>query len=169
MPVITSSGDGIAVIRLQNPPVNALSIGAGLVRDLNAAVSAALAGQSIHAIIIAGDGKYFCAGADIHDFDGDPAALDMLRATFNTLEEARKPIVMAMHGLALGGGLELAMAGHYRVATSDCRFGLPEVTLGILPGGGGTQRLPRLAGMPDAIGMMLTGKPIGAEKALALG
>jgi 3-hydroxyacyl-CoA dehydrogenase len=158
-----------AVIRIANPPVNALSVRAGVADELGRAVSDALANSSISALVIAGDGAMFCAGADIADFDNDPAELERLRAVLNNIENASKPVIMALHGSALGAGLELAMAGHYRIAARGTKLGLPEVTLGILPGAGGTQRLPRLIGVPRAIELMVSGKPIDAEEGFSLG
>jgi 3-hydroxyacyl-CoA dehydrogenase len=120
-------------------------------------------------VIIRGEGKLFCGGADIKEFVGDPARLDALRDTLSRIEASGKPVVMALHGMALGGGLELALAGHYRIAAPGTQLALPEVTLGVLPGGGGTQRLPRLIGAQKALAMMLDGKSVKAEAALALG
>src|SRR5580692_10421657 len=122
-----------AVIRIANPPVNALSVRAGVADELGRAVSDALANSSISALVIAGDGAMFCAGADIADFDSDPAGLERLRTVLNNIENASKPVIMALHGNALGAGLELAMAGHYRIAARGTKLGLPETTLGILP------------------------------------
>ncbi|MDB5736771.1 MAG: hypothetical protein JWO65_439, partial [Sphingomonas bacterium] len=159
----------IAVLRIAHPPMNVLSIGAGVVSDLLGAVEAALADPAVSGIVIAGGGKLFSAGADIKDFENDLSEIDGLRMLFDRIENAPKPIVAAIHGMALGGGLELALACHYRVAAIGTKLGLPEVTLGILPGGGGTQRLPRLVPVKDAIALMIGGKPIDAERALAIG
>jgi 3-hydroxyacyl-CoA dehydrogenase len=159
----------VAVIRIANPPVNAVSVRAGVADELGRAVSDALADSSISALVIAGDGAMFCAGADIADFENDPADLERLRAVLNNIENASKPVIMALHGNALGAGLELAMAGHYRIAARGTKLGLPETTLGILPGAGGTQRLPRLIGVPRAIELMVSGKPIAAEEGFSLG
>jgi 3-hydroxyacyl-CoA dehydrogenase len=159
----------VAVLRIANPPVNALSVRAGVADELGRAVSDALADSSISALVIAGAGAMFCAGADIADFENDPADLERLRAVLNNIENASKPVIMALHGNALGAGLELAMAGHYRIAARGTKLGLPETTLGILPGAGGTQRLPRLIGVPRAIELMVSGKPIAAEEGFSLG
>lgn len=169
MPVQTDLQNDVAILRFANPPVNALSVSTGLVTALDEAVQAAIANPHVRALLITGEGRMFCGGADIGDFDGDPAMIDLVRALLNRMESAPKPIVSAIHGMALGGGLELAMAGHYRIAGREAKFGLPEVSLGLLPGGGGTQRLPRLIGAAPAIAMMLGGKPIDAAKALASG
>ena len=164
--VSVTTMDGIAVVQIDNPPVNALS---REVREELPAVVARLADDAaIDAIVVVGAGRTFVAGADIKELEqaawstAEPPDLhDLLRL----VEEAPKPIVMAIHGSALGGGLELAMAGHYRVAVPDARMGQPEVNLGIIPGAEGTQRLTRLVGVEKAIEMCVSGKPIGAEDA----
>jgi len=157
------------VVRLANGPVNALSIANGFLARLAAAIKEAEADPEVAAIVVAGEGRIFCGGADIKDFDGDPTQIDRLRDLVAQVEACTKPVIMAIHGAALGGGLELAMAGHYRIAHSGTRLGLPEVSLGLLPGAGGTQRLPRLTGAAPAIAMMLSGKPVDARRALDLG
>jgi enoyl-CoA hydratase/carnithine racemase len=149
--------------------MNVLSIGAGVVPDLLAALEAMLADPDVSGIVIAGCGTLFSAGADIKDFERDLSEVDGLRTLFDRIEGAPKPIVAAIHGMALGGGLELALACHYRIAAANTKFGLPEVTLGILPGGGGTQRLPRLVPPQDALTMMTGGKSIDTNRALAIG
>jgi 3-hydroxyacyl-CoA dehydrogenase len=111
----------------------------------------------------------FCAGADIADFDNDPAELERVRTLLNNIEDASKPVIMALHNVAFGAGLELAMAGHYRIAAHSTKLGLPEMTLGILPGSGGTQRLPRLIGVARALELMVSGKSIVAEEGFASG
>ena len=169
MPINTQQHAGVREIRFSNPPVNALSIRTGLCRELIEAVSAALADAAVESIIIAGDGGIFSAGADIADFAGDPKSLHLVRDLVNQVERSSKPIVMAISGVCLGGGLELALAGHYRVASTKAQFGLPEVTLGLLPGAGGTQRLPRLVGAKRGLQMMLSGKLIRSDEALAIG
>jgi 3-hydroxyacyl-CoA dehydrogenase len=125
---------------MANGPVNALSISNGFVAELLAELQAAIADPSCRSIVLAGAGRYFCGGADINDFDDDPASADQLRGLIDAVENASKPVIMAMHGKVLGGGLELALAGHYRIASEGTRLALPEVTLGLLPGAGGTQR-----------------------------
>lgn len=169
MPVEITRRDTTIVLRYSNGPVNALSVGSGAVDGLARAVQAAAVDPTCRAIVISGAGRMFCGGADIADFEGDPTRIDEVRDLVGMIEAADKPVIMAIHGVALGGGLELAMAGHFRVAAPDSRFGLPEVTLGLLPGAGGTQRLPRLIGADPALEIMLSGKPIVAEQALALG
>ena len=168
--VSVTTMDGIAVVQIDNPPVNALS---REVREELPAVVARLADDAaIDAIVVVGAGRTFVAGADIKELEqaawstAEPPDLhDLLRL----VEEVPKPIVMAIHGSALGGGLELAMAGHYRVAVPDARMGQPEVNLGIIPGAEGTQRLTRLVGVEKAIEMCVSGKPIGAEDAKRAG
>jgi 3-hydroxyacyl-CoA dehydrogenase len=165
-----SSRSGVGVIRIENPPVNALSRGVpeGILESLKAAE----ADSSVSAIVLIGGGRTFIAGADIHDFErtvAGQAPLPELHPLLAAIEDSRKPVVMAIHGTALGGGLEVAMAGHYRVATPDAQVGQPEVKLGLIPGAGGTQRLPRLAGVPLAAEMCALGDPLGAPRALEAG
>jgi 3-hydroxyacyl-CoA dehydrogenase len=165
-PVTTRRAGGVAVVTIDNPPVNAASqaVRAGLV----AAVEAAEADHEVAAIVIAAAGRTFVAGADIREF-GKPPQPPILAAVANRIEACTKPVVAALHGTALGGGLEIALAAHARIAAPDARFGLPEVKLGIIPGAGGTQRLPRLVGVPAAIDMVTTGRQVGTAEALALG
>lgn len=156
----------IAVITINNPPVNALSqaVRAGLMT----AVEQADGDDEIQAIVIVCDGRTFIAGADIREFDKPP--MKPHATEFITrLEASKKPVVAGVHGTALGGGLETALGCHYRIALTSARVGLPEVTLGILPGAGGTQRLPRLAGVARALDVMISGKPITAKEAHEIG
>lgn len=162
--VTTSSG--VTVITLCNPPVNAL--GAELRRGLMAALAAAEAAAETQVIVLAAEGRTWPAGADIREF-GRPPQEPWLPELCARVAACPKPVIAAMHGTALGGGLELALAAHVRLAEPGTRLGLPEVTLGILPGAGGTQRLPRLIGARHALGMMLSGLPIPAERAEELG
>jgi 3-hydroxyacyl-CoA dehydrogenase len=120
-------------------------------------------------ILVRGSGPHFCAGADIQDFDRSPQQIDRLRDLFAQIDRCPKPVVMQLHGHVLGAGCELALAGHYRLATPGSQLGFPEVTLGLLPGGGGTQRLPRKAGVAQALKMILGGKPVDAEEARHIG
>ena len=167
MPTVTSSRQGgIAVATLDNPPVNALS--AALRADLNDALARAMADPSVTALVIAAKGRAFIAGADISEF-GKPPVPPILPDLLAAIENAPKPVVAAIEGVALGGGLEVALACHARVASPAAKLGLPEVKLGLIPGAGGTQRLPRLIGAAAAFPMMLSGEPIPAQKALALG
>jgi 3-hydroxyacyl-CoA dehydrogenase len=169
--VTTAFRDGVAVIEIDNPPVNAL--GPGVPERLVEAVGDAEASDAVLAIVIRGAGRTFMAGADIHTLEdaawGHEEAAPDMHALLQRLEDCRKPIVMAIHGTALGGGLELAMAGHYRVASAAALVGQPEVNLGIIPGAEGTQRLPRLAGVEKALDLCVSGRPIGAAAALAAG
>src|SRR5882724_13681588 len=157
----TSHG-AVAVITLKNPPVNALSL--GLRTAIADAVERATSDESIRALVIVGSGSAFCGGADVSEF-GLPAmsASPSLADLFALIENSPKPVVAAINGLALGGGLELAMACHYRVAAAAAQLGLPEVKLGILPGAGGTQRLPRLVGVERALNMIVSGNPVSAR------
>jgi 3-hydroxyacyl-CoA dehydrogenase len=156
----------ISILWIDNPPVNAL--GHALRAALAAAVLAANAQASVRAIVLLARGRMFSAGADISEFD-KPAQAPDLGDLCLMIESSRKPVVVGLHGTALGGGLELALAAHGRVALADARVGLPEATLGILPGAGGTQRLPRLIGAEHALRLMMSGQPIMAAEALALG
>jgi 3-hydroxyacyl-CoA dehydrogenase len=152
----------VAVITLDNPPVNALS--AGLRTGLMEAFKQAKADPANKAIVLICNGRTFIAGADISEF-GKPSQGPGLNDLFGAIEGGSIPVVAAIHGTALGGGLEVALACHYRVAVSSARFGLPEVKLGLLPGAGGTQRLPRLVGIEKAMAMITTGDMIGAAEA----
>lgn len=158
----------IAVMYLDNPPVNGL--GDSVRGGLHAGLARARADAGVDAIVIAGAGKAFCGGADIRQFN-TPAAVakPMLREVIAAIEASDKPVVAAIHGFALGGGLELALGCHYRVAQAEARLGLPEVNLGLVPGGGGTQRLPRLIGVAPALRMIQTGTPVDAAAALKSG
>ena len=156
----------IAVISLNNPPVNALS---HVVREgLVAALGSLNADSETHAIVIACEGRTFIAGADIREFGKPPLAPDVPEL-IELIDQAPKPVIAAMHGTALGGGLELALACHYRVCVASTKLGLPEVTLGLLPGAGGTQRLPRLVGAAVALDMIIGGGMISAEHAQRVG
>lgn len=156
----------VAVAVIDNPPVNALS--AGLRAGLLEAVTKAAADPATDAIVLAAAGKAFIAGADISEF-GKPLVAPLLPDVLHAIEMSDKPVVAAIQGVALGGGLEVALACHARIATPAARLGLPEIRLGIIPGAGGTQRLPRLIGAAKAFPMMLSGEPISAEKAAQLG
>lgn len=167
MPTVTLARHGeVAVATLDNPPVNALS--ATLRGDLAAAVVQAMADPAVTALVIAARGKAFIAGADISEF-GKPPVAPLLPEVLEGIASAGKPVVAAIEGVALGGGLEVALACHARVATPGAKLGLPEIKLGLIPGAGGTQRLPRLIGAAAAFPMMLSGEPVPAQTALALG
>ena len=162
----TALSGSIALITIDNAPVNAL--GAAVREGLQRAVSEAAADDAVSAIVLTGAGKLFCAGADITEF-GKPLADPQLPDVLGLIENCAKPVIAAINGTALGGGLELALACHYRVAVTSASLGLPEVTLGILPGAGGTQRLPRIIGVTAALDMIVTGNPVSAAKALQSG
>ncbi|MBS0281557.1 MAG: enoyl-CoA hydratase/isomerase family protein, partial [Proteobacteria bacterium] len=156
----------VAVITLNNPPVNALS--EAMREGLIAALREAEADSAVQATLLICAGRTFIAGADISEFDKKLTGAS-LRDVHTAMDAARKPIVVAIHGTALGGGLETAMCGHYRVAVPSAKLGQPEVALGLVPGAGGTQRLPRLIGVEKALEMVTDGKPISAADGLALG
>lgn len=156
----------VAVATIDNPPVNALS--AALRAGLAEAVRVAMADPEVEALVIAAKGRAFIAGADISEF-GRPPVAPILPEVLDAIENARKPVVAAIHGVALGGGLEVALACHARIAAPAAKLGLPEIKLGIIPGAGGTQRLPRLIGAAAAFPLMLSGEPVSAESAAALG
>ena len=157
---------GVALITIDNPPVNALSaaVRAGLIARL----AEAAADAGVAAIVIRCAGRTFVAGADITEFGKAPQP-PILPEVFAAIEASRKPVIAALHGTPLGGGLELALACHGRIASAATRTGLPEIKLGLIPGSGGTQRLPRLIGMEKALAMILTGAQIGATEALDIG
>jgi 3-hydroxyacyl-CoA dehydrogenase len=165
--------DSIAVITVDNPPVNALS--PGVPEDIVSAIGRAGVDPEVRAAVLIGAGATFIAGADIRNFASIPdraASLQRSRtihARLRTIEDSPKPVVAAIHGTALGGGLEFAMACHYRVATTGARVGQPEVLLGIIPGAGGTQRLPRLAGVRMALEMCTGGQHVDAARAHSSG
>src|SRR6266567_2970314 len=158
--------DSVAVITIDNPPVNALS--PAVWEGIDEAVARAKADAAAEAVVLIGAGSTFIAGADIKIFDILKTREDSLTRSAGThgllkrIEDSPKPLVAAIHGNALGGGLEVAQACHFRVATAAARVGQPEVLLGIIPGAGGTQRLPRLAGAKLAIEMCTHGKAVGA-------
>lgn len=158
--------DGVAIITINSPPVNALGI--NVRRALNEAFLALYADASVNAIILICEGRTFIAGADISEL-GKPLEEPGLLDVFNLIENGDKPVIAAIHGSALGGGLELALICHYRIAVPSAMVGLPEVNLGLLPGAGGTQRLPRVVGASAALDLITSGKAISAPKALDLG
>jgi 3-hydroxyacyl-CoA dehydrogenase len=165
-PVRFERHDDVLVIISDSPPVNAL--GAGVRDGLHAGVSQGIADPAVKAMVIRCDGKTFFAGADITEF-GKPPAGASLHEVIDMMDSSEKPIVAAIHGTALGGGCEVALACHYRVAVPSAVMGLPEVKLGLLPGAGGTQRLPRIVGVKAALEMVAIGDPIPAKKANEVG
>ncbi|MFI5308737.1 MAG: 3-hydroxyacyl-CoA dehydrogenase NAD-binding domain-containing protein, partial [Polyangiales bacterium] len=156
----------VALVWVDNPPVNALSH--AVRQGLERCVHQALGDASVQAIVIACKGRTFIAGADIREF-GKPSEPPHLPVLIDAIEAASKPVVAAIHGTALGGGLEVALCCHYRVALGSAKCGLPEVKLGLLPGAGGTQRLPRLIGPEAALQMIVSGDPVSAARAKELG
>ena len=167
---LTRDGE-IGIITIDNPPVNALS--PGVPEGISECMDALMADDSLKAAVMIGAGRTFVAGADIKEFGKITSGQTKRGVAFLPLllkiEDCPKPVVMAIHGTAFGGGLELAMAGHYRVAVPSAQVGQPEVKLGIIPGAAGTQRLPRLAGVAKALGMCVEGNPVKAKEAHALG
>ena len=154
----------IAVLRANNPPVNALghAVRVGLIAGLERAE------REAKAVVIVGGGRTFFAGADIKEF-GKPFEAPGLPEVCSRIEASSLPVISAIHGTALGGGLEVALGTHYRIAVPSAKVGLPEVHLGLLPGAGGTQRLPRVVGSEKAIDIITSGRQVGAEEALSLG
>ncbi len=157
----------VAVLTINNPPVNVLS--PGVPKGILAGLARGNADDEVGAFVLIGGGRSFIAGADIKTFTMPREEAPDVRGLVAGLERSDKPVVAAMHGSALGGGLEAALACHYRVASPGTRLGQPEVKLGLLPGAGGTQRLPRLVGLGAALKLIVTGDPVGAEEALGLG
>ncbi len=158
--------DGILVLLIDNPPVNALSV--SVRKGLHDALDKAKTDDSVKAIVLACAGRSFISGADIREF-GKPPQPPGLHEVLDMLENSPRPVVAAIHGNALGGGLETALCCHFRIATKDTKLGLPEVKLGLLPGAGGTQRLPRVVGPAKAVQMIVTGEPINGDEGLKIG
>ena len=160
----------IGVITLNNPPLNALTQTRGLLQEIKDHLAAGQADNGVNAFVLIGANRNFSAGADISEFGkpNDPTKADLRQLT-EYMDTVNKPLIAAIHGPTMGGGLELAMACHYRVAAPDAQLALPEVKLGLLPGAGGTQRLPRLIGAEQSLRMITTGEPIKAEKGAKLG
>jgi 3-hydroxyacyl-CoA dehydrogenase len=166
-PVVDLTPEGeVAVITVNSPPVNALS---AAVRDgIREALERATADAAVKAVVIACAGRTFIAGADIREFGKPPQGIP-LPELCEIIENSAKPVVAAIHGTALGGGLEVALACHYRVAVPSAKCGLPEVKLGLIPGAGGTQRLPRIVGVERALEMITSGEHVGAKAAHEMG
>src|SRR5712664_2275465 len=170
--VLTSKDGEIGILTVNNPPVNALS--PGVPEGIIAGIEAFEKDDAVKAMVLIGGGRTFIAGADIREFGKITAGGDRKRgpgfvSILERMENSSKPIVAAIHGTAFGGGLETAMACHYRVAVPGAKVGQPEVKLGLIPGAGGTQRLPRLAGVAKAAEMCAGGDPISAKDALQAG
>ena len=165
-PISTRKHGNVLIVESNNPPVNALS--APVRQGLVEAIEQAEGDDEVKAVVIACEGQTFFAGADITEF-GKPPIMPWLPQVVDRIEACTKPVVAAIHGTALGGGLEVALGCHYRVAVPSAKLGTPEVKLGLLPGAGGTQRLPRVAGVEKALQMCATGNPIGAKEAFDCG
>jgi 3-hydroxyacyl-CoA dehydrogenase len=165
--VVTFSNQGnLELITVNNPPVNALSQAVRV--GLKDAVMQGCADRAVAAMVILCEGKTFIAGADVREFNRPPEP-PHLPDVIQAIEDSPKPVIAAIHGTALGGGFEVALGCHFRVAAPSAKVGLPEVKLGLIPGAGGTQRLPRLLGVEAALKLISEGNPISAEKAKALG
>ncbi|MBM3734940.1 MAG: 3-hydroxyacyl-CoA dehydrogenase [Acidobacteria bacterium] len=171
MPVSVSRRGPVAVLTIDNPPVNAIT--PALARELEARVAEAVADGEVAAIVLTGAGRNFIAGYDIREFvritSGETEAVVDLGSILNRIEDSPKPLIAAIRGAALGGGLEVAIACHYRVASPDALLGQPEVKLGLIPGAGATQRLPRLTGSSRAAALCTFGEPVRGPEALAIG
>ncbi|MBB6445653.1 enoyl-CoA hydratase [Bacillus benzoevorans] len=165
--------DMVAVVQISSPPANALS--SKLLQELSAVFDDIEANNEIRVVLIHGEGRFFSAGADIKEFtetepgEGFTKLAKYGQNLFERIESFPKPVIAAIHGAALGGGLELAMACHFRLVTEGAKLGLPELSLGLIPGFGGTQRLPRYVGTARAAEMLFTSKPITGLEAVQLG
>jgi enoyl-CoA hydratase/carnithine racemase len=168
--LVESRPDGVALLRLNRPPLNPLST--GLLRELEGIATGLTADSSVKAVVLTGNEKAFAAGADVSEFTAAGAARTVsnaIRAGLDTLAAVPRPVIAAINGFALGGGLELALACDLRVAAESARLGFPEIQLGIFPGGGGTQRAPRLIGPAKAKELVWSGRHVKADEALAIG
>lgn len=165
--------EGVALVKINRPPANALS--SALIEEIDDILDLVEHDEAVRVMVLHGEGRFFSAGADIKEFTRVTSgeAFSELAASgqkvFERLECFSKPVIAAIHGAALGGGLELAMSCHMRFVTADAKLGLPELELGLIPGFAGTQRLPRYVGVAKAAEMLLTGKPITGEEAVAYG
>lgn len=157
----------VLLLTIDNPPVNAFS--AAVCDGIHAALGHAEQDDTVEAVVLTGAGKHFMAGFDLHLFDQSREEWPDLRGLVSRLDQFPKPVIAAMHGAVLGGGLELALACHYRLTTSDAQLGLPEINIGLFPAAGGSQRLPRLIGIEKSLVLMLTGKPILGTEAIEIG
>src|SRR3954466_2354553 len=165
-PISTRRHGDVLIVLSNNPPVNGLST--AVRQGLVAAIAEAELDDGVKAVVIACEGQTFFAGADITEF-GKPPVMPWLPTVVDRIEACSKPVVAAIHGTALGGGLEVALGCHYRVAVPSAKLGTPEVKLGLLPGAGGTQRMPRVVGVKKALEMCAMGNPIGATDAFDCG
>lgn len=171
--ILRETIDRVAVLTLNKPPANALS--RSIIQGLSEQFDQLANESEVKAVVIRGEGRFFSAGADIKEFTEVASAEEFSKLAkhgqdvFSRIEAFEKPVIAAIHGASLGGGLELAMSCHIRVTEVGTKFGLPELNLGLIPGFAGTQRLPRLVGVPKATEMILTSTPISAEEALKWG
>jgi len=168
--IVERDADGVTVLRIERPPLNALS--RALLGELEDAARALADDAAVKAVVITGGGRAFAAGADITEFGGPDEARQVgaaFRGAFDAVAAIPRPVIAAVNGVALGGGLELALSCDLRVAAESARLGQPEILLGIIPGAGGTQRLPRLVGPARAKEMIWSGRQVGAAEALAVG
>src|SRR5215469_17308462 len=166
-PVSLQRQGDIGIVTVNYPPVNALD--PGVAEGIKDCLARANTDPGIKAIVLIGAGRSFIAGADIRGFGTKRPRLPLGQRVYDVLDASAKPVLAAIHGYALGGGLEIAMACHYRLALPSAKVGLPEVLIGILPGGGGTQRLPRLIGPKASLDMIVTGRHVPAPEAKRLG
>src|SRR5215472_14083809 len=166
-PVSLERRGDVGIIIVNYPPVNAL--GPGVAEGIKDCLARGNLDPAIKAMVLIRAGRSFIAGADIRGFGTNRPRLPLGERVYDTLDASQKPVIAAIHGYALGGGLEIAMACHYRMALPSAKVGLPEVLIGILPGGGGTQRLPRLIGVKAALDMIVSGRHVLAEEAKQLG
>ncbi|MGH8984553.1 MAG: enoyl-CoA hydratase/isomerase family protein, partial [Acidimicrobiia bacterium] len=167
---LDSRDDGVTVVRLDNPPVNALS--RALLAEIGAVATAVARDDTVKAVVVTGEGKSFAAGADISEFGDASTAREItngFRGAFDAVAAMPRPVIAAVNGFALGGGMELALACDLRVAADVTRMGQPEILLGVIPGAGGTQRLPRLVGPARAKELVWSGRQVAADEALTLG
>lgn len=165
-----SQEDGVAIITIVRPPANAMS--QQLVKEIDEAFKSIEADSATRVVVIHGDGRFFSAGADIKEFLSVPNIQQHAteaQAVFERIESFSKPVIASIHGAALGGGLELAMSCHMRYVSKTAKLGLPELSLGLIPGFGGTQRLPRYVGSAKAAEMIFTSDPVAGEEAVNLG
>lgn len=171
--IVLSREGNVGIVTLNNPPANALS--KDIIEELDKAFSELENDRSVKAVILRGEGRFFAAGADIKEFttvSSGEQFEEMARRgqiVFEKIEAFTKPVIAVIHGAALGGGLELAMACHMRIVAEDAKLGLPELNLGIIPGFAGTQRLPKLVGRAKATELILTGEPVSGKDAVAIG
>ena len=165
-PISIERDRDVAVIVIDHPPVNALALP---VREaLLAAIENLDADTSVRAIVLHGAGRHFVAGADVREFEEAPKG-PLLNDLLLRLERCSKPVIAVLHGATLGGGAELALASHYRCATKDLQFGFPEVKLGLIPGAGGTVRLPHVSGFKTSLDLMTSGMPVSIDRAIDMG